>query len=75
MGNVMTKTLKKVECENCGRILIDKYFIGFQWWEVDYKVHISERHCKRRRSIAINKLVFIFYGKESLFCPEFLNAI
>lgn len=65
------KSLEEIE----GRILIDKYFIHFQWWEVAYKVHISERHCKRRRSIAINKLAFIFYGKESLLCPEFLNAI
>ncbi len=56
-------------------ILIDKYIKGLQWWEITAKVHIGERHCKRKRSIAVCKLAFMFYGEMSLLCPEFFDAI
>ena len=45
------------------QIIIKKYIDGLQWWQVGYSVKYSERHCKRIRTDAINKLVVGLYGE------------
>lgn len=44
-------------------ILEQKYIEGKQWWQVGSVVKYSERHCKRIRTEAVNKLIVGIYGK------------
>lgn len=46
------------------RIVIQKRYIeGLQWWQVAYSVGYGERHCKRIRTEAINKITIGLYGE------------
>lgn len=47
------------------RIVIEQRYIdGKQWWQVAYKANYGERHCKRLRSEAIEKMVIGIFGVE-----------
>lgn len=43
-------------------ILVSRYFEGKQWYVVAYKVGYSERHCKRLRNEAIEKMITGLFG-------------
>lgn len=45
-------------------ILEEKYICSRQWWEVAGIVKYGERHCKRIRTAAINKMVVGIYGSK-----------
>lgn len=46
------------------RIVIQKKYIeGLQWWQVAYNVGYGERHCRRIRGEAIQKLILGLYGE------------
>lgn len=44
------------------KILVNRYFEGKQWYVVAYKVGYSERHCKRLRNEAIEKMITGLFG-------------
>ncbi len=47
------------------RIIIrGKYIEGLQWWQVAGQVRYSERHCKRIRTEAIERLIIGMYGES-----------
>lgn len=41
-----------------------KYFEGKQWWRVTYYVGYSERHCRRIRREAIQKMAIAIHGDK-----------
>lgn len=43
-------------------ILIEKYINAKRWWQVGGIVKYGERHCKRIRTDAINKMITGIYG-------------
>lgn len=45
-------------------ILTSRYIEGKQWWVVAYKIGYSERHCKRLRTEAIEKMVIGIFGES-----------
>lgn len=44
-------------------VIIGKYIEGLQWWQISGRVRYSERHCRRVRTEAIDKLVIGIYGQ------------
>lgn len=47
-------------------VIVERYIEGLQWWQVGYKVKYSERHCKRIRTDAINKLAIGLNGDKAI---------
>lgn len=45
-------------------ILRERYTNSKLWWQVAGMVRYGERHCKRLRTIAVNKLVDGIYGEK-----------
>lgn len=45
-------------------ILINRYIEGKQWWQVASLVRYSERHCKRMRNEAIDKMIIGLFGSK-----------
>lgn len=45
-------------------LLIERYVNNKEWWKVASIVKYSERHCKRIRTDAINKLAVGLYGNK-----------
>lgn len=45
-------------------VVMQKYILGKQWWQVGAEACFSERHCKRIRSEAIRKMVVGIYGES-----------
>ena len=45
-------------------VLTERYISNKQWWKVAAIVCYSERHCKRIRADAVNKLAVGLYGGE-----------
>ena len=45
-------------------VLIERYIKNKQWWKVASVVCYSERHCKRIRGDAINKMIVGVYGNS-----------
>lgn len=43
-------------------VLTEKYINNKQWWQVSGIVRYGERHCKRIRTEAINKMIIGLYG-------------
>lgn len=46
-------------------VIEEKYINNKQWWQVSSVVKYSERHCKRIRTEAINRMIVGLYGKSS----------
>lgn len=57
----ISNTMKKLEkIENI--IINEKYINNKQWWQIAGIVKYSERHCKRIRNDAINKMAVGIFG-------------
>ena len=45
-------------------VMVEKYIENKQWWQVASKACYSERHCKRIRMEAINRMIIGMYGED-----------
>ncbi|MCT4507925.1 MAG: hypothetical protein N4A48_04065 [Tepidibacter sp.] len=52
------------------RIIKLRYIEGLQWWQVAGMAKYSERWCKEKRKISIEKLSLGIFGYTSLLLPE-----
>ncbi|ABR48559.1 putative sigma factor [Alkaliphilus metalliredigens QYMF] len=57
--------------QNEREIIEKRYLMGKQWWEIAYEVKFSERHCKRIRNEAIEKIAVALFGEDVLFTSLF----
>ena len=48
------------------QVIEERYIEGLQWWQVGYKAKYSERHCKRIRTNAIEKIVIGLNGDKAI---------
>jgi hypothetical protein len=50
--------------------IVTSYYIdNLQWFEVGYKVHMSERGCRYVRSEALRKMAISIYGETAVCLP------
>jgi len=47
-------------------IVVEWYFEGRQWWQIAHKVKYSERHCRRIKNNAVNKISVGLFGLEAM---------
>lgn len=47
-------------------VVTERYIEGQQWWQVGYKVKYSERHCRRIRTGAIEKIAIGINGDKAI---------
>lgn len=45
-------------------IITTRYIEGKQWWQVAHKLRYSERHCRRLRTEAIEKMIIGLFPEE-----------
>lgn len=48
------------------QVIKQRYIEGLQWWQVGYQVKYSERHCKRIRTGAIEKIAIGINGDKAI---------
>lgn len=48
------------------KVLVNRYIEGRQWWKVAYNVGYSERHCKRIRNEAMEKMIIGLHGEKNI---------
>ena len=47
-------------------IIEKKYIKGLQWWQITSEVQYGERHCRRMKDVAINKMVIGLNGTKDV---------
>ena len=47
-------------------IVVERYFEGRQWWQIAHEIKYSERHCRRIRTNAVNKVSVGLFGLEAM---------
>lgn len=48
------------------QIIEGKYFRGEQWWQIAHEVKYSERHCRRLKTNAVNKISVGLFGLPAM---------